>query len=161
MERLKKLKKNANIRTDETSPHVVGSTSKMEAQYRAEREAEFAAVQPRKPRTMKTKMLPDSPGDDSEPGMKKTDVRADAGASAPTTGRTRHKKGTARVIKKRKVKPTQEIISESETDESSNAGEYPIMAETSHAGVAPNASKAHNHSHKVRSLSIPVKQPSY
>ncbi|KAK0508177.1 hypothetical protein JMJ35_009261 [Cladonia borealis] len=144
MERLKKLKKNANVRMDETSPHVVGSTCKMEAEFRAKREAEFAAVQPRKSRTMKVKTLPESPGEDSEPGLKKTDARA----NTATTGRSRNKKGTARIIKKRKVKPTQEILTESETEDSSNAGEDPSMDEPSHAGVSPNATKAHNHSHK-------------
>ena len=154
MERLKKLKKNANVQMDETSPHVIGSTSKMEAEFRAKREAEFAAVQPRKPRTMKAKALPDSAGDDSEPESKKTDVKA----NAPTTGPSRKKKGIAKIIKKRKIRPTQEIISETETDDSSDAVEYPIMAETSHAGVAPDAGKAHNHAHKVCAPFLAVKQ---
>ena len=154
MERLKKLKKNANVRIDETSPHVVGSTRKIEAEFRAKREADFAVIQPRKTRTMKAKTLPDSPEDDSEPELKKTDAKA----NTPTTGRTRHKKGTAQIIKKRKVKPTQEIISETETDDSSDAVEYPIMAETSHAGVAPDAGKAHNHAHKVCAPFLAVKQ---
>ena len=157
MERLKKLKKNANVRMDETSPHVVGSTCKMEAEFRAKREAEFAAVQPRKPRTMKAKTLPDNPGDNSEPELKKTDTRA----NAATTGRSRTKKGTARIIKKRKVKPTQEILTESETDDSSTTGKDPTMAEISHPGVAPNASKANNHSHKVRFPFALIIQPSY
>ena len=157
MERLKKLKKNANVRMDETSPHVVGSTCKMEAEFRAKREAEFAAVQPRKPRTMKVKTLPASPGDNPEPGLKETDARA----NAPTTGRSRTKKGTARIIKKRKVKPTQEILTESETDDSSTTGKDPTTAEIPHPGVALNASKAHNHAHKVRFPLVPVKQTSY
>ena len=142
---------------DETSPHVVGSTCKMEAEYRAKREAEFAAVQPRKPRTMKKKRLPDDPEDDSEPGLKKTDTRT----NAATTGRTHNKKGTARIIKKRKVKPTQEILTESETDESSDSDEDLSVPETSHTGVALNAGKAHNHSPKVRFPLILIAQPSY
>ena len=156
MERLKKLKKHANVRMDETSPHVVGSTSKMEAEFRAKREAEFAAVQPRKPRTMKAKTIPESAEDDPEPGSKETNSRA----NAPTTGRSRTKKGTATIIKKRKVKPTQEILSESETDESSDSDEDLSVPKASHAGVAPDARKAHNHAHKVRSPSVSVKQPS-
>ena len=159
MERIKKLKKNANARMDETAPHVIGSTCKMdetaphvigstckmEAEFRAKRVAEFAAVQPRKPRT-KAKTLPQSPGDNFEPGVKKTD----AGANAATTGRSRNKKGTARIIKKGKVKATEETFTEEEADEASNSSKDLSMAETSHAGGPFSAGKAYDHSHKVR-----------
>ena len=130
---------------DETAPHVIGSTSKMEAEFRAKREAELAAVRPRKPRT-KAKTLPESAGNNSEPGVKKTI----AGANAATTGRSRNKKGTARVIKKDRVKANEETFTEEETGEASNAGEDVSMAETPHPGGALNAGKACNGSHKVR-----------
>ena len=47
----------------------------MEAEFRAKREAEIAAVQRRRPKT-KAKTLPPSPGDDSETASKKTGARA-------------------------------------------------------------------------------------
>ena len=130
---------------DETSPHLIGSTCKMEAEFRAKREAEFAAVQPRKPRTM-AKTLLESPEDNSESGVKKTDFRV----NAATTGRSRNKKGTARIIKKSKVKATEETFTEEEADESSNTGKDTSKAKASHAGGALNVGKAYNHSHKVR-----------
>ncbi len=141
---------------DETAPHVIGSTCKMEAEFRAKREAEFAAVQPRKPRT-KAKPLLESPEDNSEPGVKETDARASAAAN----GRSRNKKGTARIIKKGKIKATEEIFTEEEIEEASNAGKDLSMAETSHAGRALNAGKAYDHSHKVQSPLVLVKQTSY
>ena len=141
---------------DETAPHIIGSTCKMEAEFRAKREAEFAAVEPRKPRT-KAKTLPESPEDNCEPGVKKTD----SGANAATTGRSRNKKGTARIIKKSKFKATEETFTEEEADESSNTGKDPSMAKTSHAGGPLNAGKAHNHPHKVRFPLYLIKQTWY
>ena len=138
---------------DETSPHLIGSTCKMEAGFRAKREAEFAAVQPRKPRTT-AKTLPESPEDTSEPGVKKTNAKA----NAATTGRSRNKKGTARIIKKSKVKATEETFTEEEADESSNTGKDPSMAKASHAGGALNSGKAYNHPHKVRFPLYLIKQ---
>ena len=130
---------------DETAPHMIGSTCKMEAEFRANREAEFTAVEPRKPRT-KAKTLPESLEDNSEPGAKKTDSRA----NAATTSRSRNKKGTARIIKKSKVKATEETFTEEEADESSNTGKDVSMVKPSHAGGALNAGKAYDHPHKVR-----------
>ena len=141
---------------DESAPHVIGSTCKMEADFRAKREAELAAVQPRKPRT-KVKTLPESPGDNPEPRVKKTDARA----NAATTGRSRNKKGTARIIKKGKVKATEETLTEEGTGESSNTDKDLSMAETSHAGGALSAGKASDHSHMVRSPLTLVKQTTY
>ena len=50
---------------DEKAPHVLGSTRNTEAEFRAKREAETAAVQRRRPKT-KAKTLPPGPEDDSE-----------------------------------------------------------------------------------------------
>ena len=131
---------------DDTAPHVIGSTCKMEAEFRAKREAEFAAVQPRKPRT-KAKMLPESPTDNAEPGSKKIDARA----NVATTGWSRNKKGTARIIKRSRFKATEETSTEEETGEVSNVAKDCGMAETSDAGGALDAGKAYDHSHKVLS----------
>ena len=129
---------------DETAPHMIGSTCKMESEFRAKREAERVAVQPRKPRT-KAKTLPESPEDDSKPGVKKTDTRT----NAASTNRSRNKKGTARIVKKGKVKATEEASTDEEKSEASNAGE------------ALNARKACDRSHKVRSSLTLVAQTSY
>ena len=60
---------------DEAAPHVLGSTRKMEAEFRAKREAETAAVQRRRTKA-KAKTLPPSPEDDSETASKKTGAKA-------------------------------------------------------------------------------------
>ncbi len=141
---------------DETAPHVIGSTCKMESEFRAKRQAERAAVQPRRPRT-KAKTLPESPEDDPKPGVKKTDARA----NAATTSRSRNKKGTAKIVKKGKVKATKEASTEEDTDEASNTGESLSIGEASHAGEALSAGKAYDHSPKVRSPLVLVAQTSY
>ena len=141
---------------DETAPHVLGSTRKMETEFRAKREAEIAAVQRRRPKA-NAKTLPPGPGDDSETASKKTSARA----NAATTGHSRNKKGTARVIKKSKVKVTEESDTEEATSEASNAGEGPDIGETPSTGEALNAGTTLDDFHKVRSPLVLITRTSY
>ena len=141
---------------DETAPHVLGSTRKMEAEFRAKREAETAAVRRRRSKT-KAKTLPPGPEDVSETVSKKTG----AGTNVATTGRSRNKKGTARIIKKGKIKPTEESGTEEETGETSTAVDDLDIDETPHADEALNAGTTHDKSHKVRSSSVLFTRTSY
>ena len=117
----------------------------MEAEFRANKEAEIAAVQRRGPRP-KAKKSSSSPEDDSETASKKTGARA----SAATTGHGRNKKGTARIIKKSKIRVTEETDTEEEADDASNAAEDLGVGEAPNTGEALNTLTTHDNSHKVR-----------
>ena len=141
---------------DETAPRLLGSTRKLETEFRAKKAAEIAAVQRRGPRP-KAKTLPPSPKDDSETGSKKTDARA----NPATTGHGRNKKGTARIVKKSKVKVTEETSTEEEAGETSNAAEDLSVGKTSNTGEALNAAMTHYNSHEVRFPMVLFTQISY
>ena len=140
---------------DETAPRVLGSTRKMEAEFRAKREAETAAVQRRRTKA-KAKTPPPGPEDGSE-----TLSQTIARANVATTGHSRNKKGTARIVKKGKVKALEESATEDETGEASNAAEDLDIHETPHADEALNAGTTHGHAHKVRSSLVLFTRTSY
>ena len=141
---------------DENAPHVLGSTRKLEAEFRAKREAETVAVQRRRSKT-KAKTLPPVPEDGSETIFEKTGARG----NVATTGPSRNKKGTARIIKKGKAKATEESDTEEETGEASNAAEDLDIDETPHADEALKAGTTHNNFHKVRSSLVLFTRTSY
>ena len=141
---------------DEKAPHILGSTRKMEAEFRAKKEAETAAVQRRRA-TRKAKTLPPGPEDVSETLSKKKGARA----NVATTGHSRNKKGTARIIRKGKVKPAEESDTEEETGEASNAAEDLDIDEAPQADEALNAGTTHDNSHKVRSSLVLFTRTSY
>ena len=141
---------------DEKAPHTLGSTRKMEAKFRAKREAEIAAVQHRRSKA-KAKTLPPGPEDGSETVFKKTGAKG----NVATTGHGRNKKGTARIIKKGKAKATEESATEEETGEASNTAEDLDRDEATQADKALNAGTTRDNSHKVRSSLVLCTRTSY
>ena len=128
----------------------------MEAEFRARRGAEIAAVQRRGPRP-KAKTKPLGPEGDSKTASKKPRARA----SAATNAHSRNKKGSARTIEKSKVKATEETSTEEEAGEASNAVEDLGVGETLQTGEALNAGTTHDNSHEVRFPIVPFTEISY
>ena len=139
---------------DETAPHVLGGTRRMETEFRARRGAEIAAVQRRSPRP-KAKTKPLGPGGDSKTASKKPRARASAATNA------HNKKGPARTIKKSKVKATEETSTEEEAGEASDAVEDLGVDETLQTSEALNAGTTHDNSPKVRFPIVPFTEISY